>query len=674
VTEIGFDVGGTFVDVVVHRPSGAWTSKKVLIGESVEASVLRAAEEALTLIDAAPSDVSFIAHGTTLATNTVIEEKGAKVGLITTEGFRDVLEIGRQNRPSIYDSQVPRPTPLVPRRWRREVVERIGPDGEVRRPLEPAGVRAAAADFASEAVEAIAVCLLHAWRNPGHEREVAEILREELPDVAIMLSSDVVPLYREYERTNTLVISAYVLPVLQRYLLRLEHSLKDRGIDVPLWIMQSNGGHASVQEILRRPIAAQFSGPAAGVLGAVAIAQEAGEQNLVALDIGGTSTDVTVAVDGNPEIQRERQVRGEPVLDSSIAVHSVGAGGGSIAWVDPGGLLKVGPGSAGARPGPACYGRGGTEPTVTDAHLLLGYLSEERLLASELRISEELAISAIAPLAARLDMEPEDAAAGIVEVAAVNIVRAVRRVTVENGHDPRDFSLVAFGGGGPLYANLLIRELEMARAIVPVAAGVLSAVGLLSAGPKLELSKSHVQRMNAAAWPTVLDQFTTLEEQALSRMAEQGFSADEVALRWQLDLRYVGQSHELRVAVSEVAPPDEHRLDEAIANYHREHERLYGVAAPSEPVESVATRVVAAHERTLPTLELPAPTAAHEERRRRWRAPDGWAEAVVMERGNIKPGAVIKGPALIDSDDSTIAVLPGYEAKVHLSGLVEITR
>jgi N-methylhydantoinase A len=674
VTEIGFDVGGTFVDVVVHRPTGAWTSKKVLIGESVEASVLRAAEEALTLIDAAPSDVSFISHGTTLATNTVIEEKGAKVGLITTEGFRDVLEIGRQNRPSIYDSQVPRPTPLVPRRWRREIPERIGPDGEVRRPLEPAGVREAAADFAAEAMEAVAVCLLHAWRNPGHEREVAEILRAELPEVPVMLSSDVVPLYREYERTNTLVISAYVLPVLQRYLLRLEQSLKDRGIDVRLWIMQSNGGLASVQEILRRPIAAQFSGPAAGVLGAVAIGQEVGEQNLVALDIGGTSTDVTVVVDGNPEIQRERLVRGEPVLDSSIAVHSVGAGGGSIAWVDPGGLLKVGPRSAGARPGPACYGRGGTEPTVTDAHLLLGYLSEDRLLASELRISKELALAVIAPLAAELEMEPEDAAAGIVEVAAVNIVRAVRRVTVENGHDPRDFSLVAFGGGGPLYANLLIRELEMARAIVPVAAGVLSAVGLLSAGPKIELSQSHVQRMNGDAWPTVLDQFKTLEQQALARMAEQGFSPRDVALRWQLDLRYVGQSHELRVAVSELEPPDERRLDEAIVNYHGEHERLYGVAAPSEPVESVATRVVAAHERVLPKLELAAPTAVHEERGRRWRAPDGWAESVVLERNDIRPGTLIKGPALIDSDDSTIAVLPGYEARVHSSGLVEITQ
>jgi N-methylhydantoinase A len=672
LTEIGFDVGGTFVDVVVHGPSGAWTSKKVLIGDSVEASVLRAAEEALRLIDAAPSDVSFVSHGTTLATNTVIEEKGAKVGLITTEGFRDVLEIGRQNRPSIYDSQVPRPTPLVPRRWRRVIVERVGPDGEVRRPLEPAGVRAAAADFASEGMEAVAVCLLHAWRNARHEREVAEILRQELPDVSVMLSSDVVPLYREYERTNTVVISAYVLPVLQRYLLQLEQALKDRGIGVPLWIMQSNGGLASVQEILRRPIAAQFSGPAAGVLGAVAIAQEAGERNLVALDIGGTSTDVTVVVDGNPEIQRERRVRGEPVLDSSIAVHSVGAGGGSIAWVDPGGLLKVGPGSAGARPGPACYGKGGTEPTVTDAHLLLGYLSEERLLASELRISEELAREAIAPLAARLEMEPEDAAAGIIEVAAVNIVRAVRRVTVENGHDPRDFSLVAFGGGGPLYANLLIRELEMARAIVPVAAGVLSAVGLLSAGPKLELSQSHVQRMDAGAWPGVLDQFKALEEQALERMAEQGFSAEDITLRWQLDLRYVGQSHELRVTVSELEPPDERRLDEAIENYHQEHKRLYGVAAPSEPVESVATRVVAAHERAVPKLEPTSPTTLHEERRRRWRAPDGWVEAIVVERNDLEPGAVIKGPALIDSDDSTIGVLPGYAARVHPSGLVEI--
>jgi len=662
------------VDVVVHRPSGAWTSRKVLIGKSVEASVLRAAEEALRMIDAAPTDVSFISHGTTLATNTVIEEKGAKVGLITTEGFRDVLEIGRQNRPSIYDSQVPRPTPLVPRRWRREISERIGPNGEVWRPLELAGVRAAAADFASEGMEAVAVCLLHAWRNPDHEREVAEILREELPNVPVMLSSDVVPLYREYERTNTLVISAYVLPILQRYLLELENSLKDRGIGVPLWIMQSNGGLASVQEILRRPIAAQFSGPAAGVLGAIAIAEQAGEKNLVALDIGGTSTDVTVVVDGDPEIQRERRVRGEPVLDSSIAVHSVGAGGGSIAWVDPGGLLKVGPASAGARPGPACYGRGGTAPTVTDAHLLLGYLSEERLLASELRISGALAEAAIAPLAAQLDLEPEDAAAGIIEVAAVNIVRAVRRVTVENGHDPRDFSLVAFGGGGPLYANLLIRELEMERAMVPVAAGVLSAVGLLSAGPRLELSRSHVQRMNAAAWPSVLDQFKALEEQARQRMVEQGFSADEITLRWQLDLRYVGQSHELRMAVSELERPDEHHLDEAIVNYHQEHERLYGVAAPCEPVESVASRVVAARERAMPTLELSAPTAVHETRRRPWRAPDGWVEALVVERKDLRPGAMINGPALIDSDDSTIAVLPGYEARVHPSGLVEIAR
>lgn len=671
--DIAFDVGGTFVDVVVRRDSDRrWASKKVLIGESSERAALEAVQSALALIDGQPDEVGFVAHGTTLATNIVIEEKGARVALVTSRGFRDVLEIGRQDRPSIYDSRSNRPAPLVPRSRRFEIAERIGPDGGVIEALGLGSVEGVVGHLIEDPVDVVAVCLLHSWKNPTHERLVGERIKQALPEVMVMLSSNIAPQYREYERTSTAVVSAYVLPALSSYLRALETSLVDRGIRVPLWIMQSNGGLATVDEILQRPASAQFSGPAAGVLGALAVAKRAGHSNIVALDVGGTSTDVTLVLDGQPGVQRERLVRGQPVLDSSIAVHSVGAGGGSIAWIDPGGLLKVGPHSASARPGPACYGRGGTEATVTDAHLLLGYLSEERPLAANLRLSAALAEAAVSRLAQRLHLSLEEAATGIVEVATVNVVRALRKATVEAGHDPRDFTLVAYGGGGPLYACLLLGELSLARALVPVAAGVLSASGLLAAGPRLDLIQTYVVQMGDGSYTGVRSLLRQLEVNARERMREQGFGDDATRIQWNLDLRYVGQSHELIVQLVDAGDLTIEPLSTALDEFHAAHERAFGVAAPTEPVECVAVRVVATVHRPIVALEAREPVES-KQATRALRTPSGWVDATVLERDSLAAGQVLKGPALVDSDDTTVAVLPGYLVRVLEDGMLELT-
>ena len=669
--EIGFDVGGTFVDVGVRDGrSGTWHTAKVLIGESAETAVLEAIGVGLDLAGAQPSKVTFLAHGTTVATNIVIEERGAELGLITTRGFRDVLEIGRQNRPSIYDQRIGRPPPLVRRTARLEVDERINAKGEISTPLDTASVDAAIDALRTRGVECIAVCLLHSWINPAHEHLVAARLAERWPEPSVLLSSAIAPEYREYERTSTTVLSAYIEPALAAYGAELTAALAAKGVAQPLWVMQSSGGLGSIAELVRRPLSAQASGPAAGVVGATAVAGAASVDDFVALDVGGTSTDVALVIGGRPESQRERELRGQPVLGSSIAVRSIGAGGGSVAWIDPGGLLKVGPHSAGARPGPACYGRGGTEATVTDAHVLLGYIDPERRLGRDLRLDRKLAQEAIGGLADQLGLGLDEVALGIVEVTTAGMIRALRRVTIERGHDPRELALVAYGGGGPLYANALIDELGMSRALIPPAAGVLSAAGLLSACPRVDLAQTWVAAMNGSPPDQLVRIFAELEAEGRASMVEQGCTGDGLDVERELDLRYVGQSHVVNVPLAGL---DLGVFGEAIEVFHEEHERLFGVAAEAEPVESV-TAHVALVDRRAPVSPATRRGREVHATTRSWRSPRGAHVARVVERDALAPGQAVVGPALVDSGDSTAAILPGYVASVHGNGLLEVSR
>ncbi|MDE3100795.1 MAG: hydantoinase/oxoprolinase family protein [Chloroflexota bacterium] len=658
--------------MVVHNvTANVWRTAKVLVERDVETSVLRAMDVALELGSMRPEHITFLAHGTTVATNIVIERKGARVGLITTRGFRDVLEIGRQNRPSIFDSRIPRPEPLVPRNLRQEVDERVGPTGEIVRPINRDDVCEAAKIFRRSEIEAVAISLLHAWVNPTHEQEVADQLARLLPSTHIVLGTAVVPEFGEYERTSTTVVSAYVGPRLARYLRRVSAALRERGITVPLLVMQSNGGLGTTDEVMRRPTVAQFSGPAAGVIGTAAVALSVNERNVVALDVGGTSTDVALITDGQWRVRHERAVAGQPVLGASIAVESIGAGGGSIAWIDGGGLLKVGPESAGALPGPACYGRGGTGPTVTDAHLLLGYISAERPLAQSLALRRDLADAAIAELASRLATSPESTAAGIIDVTVANIVRAVRRVTVEAGHDPREFALVAYGGGGPLYANQLIAELGMRRAIIPARAGVECAIGLLSAGLRLDLARTHVAAMTPSNYGGLSELLESLWEEARERVIAQARVGSDVTAALELDLRYRGQNHQLTVPLCESRRPSEADFDAAIERFHAMHKRLYGVEARGEPMQSVTARAVARVLKEHHAFDSSA-GGSRDHGSRRWRIGSGWVIAKVAERDSLTTGEVLIGPALIDSDDCTIAILPGYEGMMLEGGVMVI--
>ncbi len=671
MVEIGFDVGGTFVDVGVRdRRSGAWHTAKVLIGDSAESAVLEAIDVGLELAGAEPAEVSFLAHGTTIATNIVIEERGARVGLITTRGFRDVLEIGRQNRPSIYDQRVGRPPPLARRAARVEVDERINAKGEISTPLDVASVDAAIDTLRAQEVECVAVCLLHSWINPSHERLVAARVAERWPGPSVVLSSSIAPQYREYERTSTTVLSAYIEPALAAYVAELSQALEAKGVPQPLWVMQSSGGLGSIGELVRRPLSAQASGPAAGVVGAIAVADTAAVGDFVTLDVGGTSTDVALVMGGRPESQRERELRGQPVIGNSIAVQSIGAGGGSIAWIDPGGLLKVGPRSAGAQPGPACYGRGGTKATVTDAHVLLGYIDPDRTLGRDLRLDGELARDAIARLADQLGLALEEVARGIIDVTTASVIRALRRVTIERGHDPRELALVAYGGGGPLYANVLIDELGMSRALIPPAAGVLSSVGLLSSSPRVDLAQTWVTPMDGAPPHRLVKLFAELEAEGQARMVAQGYGGNGLSVERELDLRYVGQSHVVSVPLGGLG---DRVFAAAVDEFHDEHERLFGVSASAEPVESV-TAHVAVIDRREPVCPTTRPAGATQAATRSWQTPRGAHIASVHERDALSPGEDVSGPALVDSGDTTVAILPGYLANVHENGLLEVRR
>lgn len=611
-----------------------------------------------------------IVHGTTVATNALLEERWAKTCLLTTEGFRDVLEIGRQNRPSLYDLFCERPRPVVPREWRLPVPERLDRRGRVVRPLEEKAVREVARRIAEGGIESVAVVLLFSFLNPTHEERVRGILEEAGVRVPITLSSEVLPEFREYERTSTTVITAALRPVVEGYLSRLSRALGGLGVEVPLLVMQSSGGVAGTEEAGRRAAALLLSGPAGGVIGARQVGLSAGFSDLVTLDMGGTSTDVSLVRGGEIVLTPEREVAGRPVRLPMVDVHTVGAGGGSIAWIDPGGGLRVGPRSAGAVPGPACYGRGGTEPTVTDAHLLLGHLPRARPLGGLPPLSTKLAEGVVGKIARALGLSLEGTAWGILEVVEATMERAVRVISVERGHDPRDFTLVAFGGAGPLHGATLARKLGIPRVLVPAQAGVLSALGLICAdlvhtfvrslvAPLSELPPAHVNR--------VLQGF---RRQAEGILAAEGVPERARGYRPAADLRYRGQAFELTLPLPD-RPLTGEDLAELGERFHREHERHYGYSVPEEPVELVNLRLTAVGKTEAPGLpEAPGGGRLEEAviERRRVYFDGGWGAWPVFQRERLPKGAEFPGPAVVEGPESTCLVPPGARAHVDACG------
>ena len=656
---VGVDVGGTFTDVLIATPSGLQVRKVPTTTPQHEAVV--AGLDALRPAPRAP-----LVHGTTTATNALLERRGARTALVTTDGFADVLAIGRQARPALYDLMPSRPPPLVPAERRYEVPERVRADGEIQTPLDEDAVRAVGRRLVAQQIESVAVVFLFSYLRPEHETRAAALLREILPDpVPVTRSSALLPEHREYERAATTAINAYVQPPVARYLRRLDAALGER----PVRVMQSNGGTTGIDVAAAEPARLALSGPAGGVVGALGVARRALNTNaprLLTLDMGGTSADVSLC-DGAVPRTPEHTIADLPLRLPTTDIHTVGAGGGSIARVDAGGSLRVGPESAGAEPGPVCYGRGGTQPTVTDAHLVLGRLRAEHVLGGSgpLDMAPEAARAAVAALGADMGRSAEAAALGILRVANTAMEQALRRVSVERGHDPRDYTLVAFGGAGPLHAAALADALGPTQVLVPPTPGVLSALGLLMA----DVTHDAVRGLLAPAaalrhTPTPLqDAAASLADALDRRLAPHGSPTYTYAL----DLRYDGQSHEMRIPVE--TPLTGARVAEAVQAFHARHRRRYGHAAPDAPVEVVALRgrgVVSTPAPALPrepTTEAPL-RSARLGTRPVWFRPDGPTDTPTYDREALHHGHRLDGPAILHQYDTTLVVPPGWQARV----------
>jgi N-methylhydantoinase A len=675
---IGIDTGGTFTDVVlVDRATGRYHYRKV------PSNPLDPAEAILRGLDVILADAAFpgprtgfVGLGTTLATNAVLEGKTGRAAMLTTAGFSDILELARQRRPHLYNLDIGKPRPPVAPENRIEVTERLDETGAVVTKLDETALLAALAALPNpEKFGAFAICFLHAYRNPAHERRAAELLRGILPDALVCLSSDVSPEFREYERFATTAVNAALLPVMDRYLARFADGVARRGIPAPPYVIQSNGGLVSPATLRRLPINTFFSGPAGGVVGAVEVARESGIADIITIDIGGTSTDVCLVRGGRPARASQRDMGGLPVRTPSIDLHTIGAGGGSLAWVDAGGLPKVGPESAGASPGPACYGRGGERPTVTDANVVLGRLNPVALLGGLMPIDATAAAEAIARhIGDRLGIDTEHAAAGILQIANVGITGAVRVISVERGEDPRDCALFAFGGGGPLHAAEVAEAMDMRRVIVPPHPGLMSAIGLLAADIRADFGVTCLTDATPSGWSGVAAALAGLLARAHAWAADEQLDPDALQIDRMLELRYRGQSSELRIALpDDTADP----LGHAVAGFHAEHQRRFGYAMQDRSVEIVTARLTAIAARPAPPAEAirpqgETPPAPHV--RPVWFAATGFVPTPIHDRDTIRRTDRIAGPAIIEQMDTTTVVPPGWTATVDAAANLLLLR
>jgi N-methylhydantoinase A len=670
---VAIDIGGTFTDAtLIDEETGAVSIAKVLSTPSDPSEgFMHAVERALAEGDVAAADVRFVVHATTVATNAIIEGKIARSGFVTTDGFRDLLEIARQVRPSLYDTQFEKPPPLVPRDRAVGVRERLGPAGEVITPLDDDSVREAAALMRREEVESVAVCLLHSYVNPEHEQRIGAILAEELPGVPVSLSAEVAPEFREYLRASTTVINAAIRPVVGRYLERIERRLADAGVDAKLLVMQSSGGVFSSEAAARRPVFMVESGPAAGVIASAHLGLQVDRPDILSFDMGGTTAKVGLIQGGRPSVTKDYNVGGHagagiggmslsgyPVRTPVVDLVEIGAGGGSIAWVDSGGLLRVGPQSAGADPGPVCYRRGGTEPTVTDANVVLGRLNPSYFLGGEIGLDVDGARRAIEDRCAKpLGLDVVEAANGIVEIANAAMVNALHLISVQRGYDPRDFVLVGFGGAGPVHANALARDAEMPTVLIPRSPGIFSATGLLTTDLKRDASQTVMRRLDELADDEARTVFERLERAGVDELEREGVPRDAMDFQRQIDLRYVGQSYELTVPAG----------GDLAERFHAEHDRTYGFSAPDEPIECVSLRVTSVGRIAKPPLrrlergDAPAPK---EHRQVYYAEAGGYVECPIYDRYTLPAGASFAGPAVVEEFDSTTVVHPDFSVRI----------
>jgi N-methylhydantoinase A len=650
---VGVDIGGTFTDLV-SSADGRLHIHKLLSTPQEPAQAMLAGLAAVS--GGRLAAIARVSHGSTIATNAILERKGARAALIATQGFRDILAIGRQNRPVLYALQPQLPPPLIPRRWCYEAPERLDHTGAVLTPLDVAALDAVLDDMAAQGIESVAVCFLYSYLNPAHEQAVrARILeRGLLPEWQIALSSEVLPEFREYERASTVALDAYVRPVVGHYLRHLEEALPATCL---LRIMKSDGGVVSARRARQQAVQTALSGPAAGVIGAFHVARLAGFEKVITLDMGGTSTDVSLCP-GRTVLRAESEIDGLPLRVRLLDIETIGAGGGSIAQLDAGGALRVGPESAGADPGPIVYGRGGRQVTVSDANAVLGRLDAEHFLGGTMPLYVEPAREALAALGEAMGCSAEAAALGVIEVANVNIDRALRRVSIARGYDPRDFTLLAFGGAGPMHACQVAAALEIPRVLIPRHPGVLCAVGLLVADVALDYSRAVLQPLAVETPARLRVQLDEMIAQAGADLRQEGVAEEAMVFNGLLDARYRGQSYELTIPFAE----------DVLADFHQAHAHSYGHAMPGREVEVVNLRLQATG-----LVEKPAfvaqPAAANDGSeallgRRPAFVGGGWRQAALYERERLRPGAAFAGPALVFQLDSTVFVAPEWSARV----------
>jgi N-methylhydantoinase A len=683
---IASDVGGTFTDSIAYDPASRRiaVSKVPTTPEARDVGTVEGLRAVLGQLGRAGGEVAYVGHGMTTATNAVIQRSGARTAFVTNRGFRDLLLIGRQDRPSLYDIDVVRAPPLVPRDLTYGIAGRMDWQGREIEPLHEAQLVEAAADMHGRGVEAVAVAFLHAYANPAHERAAKAVLERHLPGVPICISSDVLREFREFERASVTVLNAFLTPVMASYLGSLSARLYDAeaglgvGRDKPIMVMEAAGGLMTVETALAKPVHTILSGPAGGVVAGAHFAALAGAGNVITMDVGGTSTDISLIRNGRPETTRAAKLAQIPIRLPTIDINAIGAGGGSIAWIDDGGALRVGPISAEAVPGPACYGRGGSRPTISDANLVLGRLGSETRLGGRMRLDAAAARAAIETEIARpLGIDTVAAAVGVLRVAHANIVRGIRVVSIERGHDPRQCTLVPFGGAGPMHGTAVARELQIGRLIVPPAPGILCALGQLLADVRHDLVETRILPYSATSAARALEVAARLTDAADRLLEVDGVQPERRLVEVRVEARYVGQSYELAIAFDHRNAEGWARLAE---DFHTAHHQRFGHADPDAPIEIVgfgATGIGRVDTPELPTLASggAAPTAGAQVATRdvffegdAIGEAGGWVRAAIFDREKLLAGNELRGPAVIEEVSATTVLYPGDRARVLGNG------
>ena len=695
---IGVDIGGTFTDgTLVDSTTGRVTTSKVLSTPSNPASgFISAVKKLLSSASVDPSHIEHVVHATTVATNAIIEGKTARTAFVTTQGFRDMLEIARQIRPSLYDLQFEKPAPLVPRQLCFEVEERVNAKGEVVTPLDDHSLNQVVNQLASSDIEAVAICLLHSYRNPDHERRIGEAISEKLPNVIVSISSDVVPEFREYLRASTTVINSSVAPIVSAYLSSISQKLVSENVTSELLVMQSSGGVYPAQSASENPVFMVESGPAAGAVAAAALGSNLGQPNVISFDMGGTTAKASLIREGQPNITKDYSVGGAaqsgtgafggasgyPIRTPVVDLVEIGAGGGSIAWVDSGGALRVGPHSAGADPGPVCYGLGGTKPTITDANLVLGRLDPNYFAGGEMKLDIDSARESIrVNCANQLKISVEEAAHGIIEIANTAMVNALRLVSVQRGHDPRDFMLIGFGGAGPAHTVRLAEQAGIPKVLIPLGPGTASALGLLVTDVRMEGSATLIVRADQADLTQISREFQRLENLGRKAHKQAASASGAPVFERAIEMRYWGQSFELSIPAPNRSEIDQIWMQELTESFHNAHQTAYGFRANDEPIEIVNLRLTTVGKIARPqmlklsitdtgvstALKGTRPVYFSEES-----GKQGMIESKVYDRSLLPAGAVFSGPAIVEEPDCTTVVPPNWQATIDEFGNIII--